>query len=277
MLTRNMDLNDIVSESIQFFAQNFLLVAGIVVLAGLPLFIWQVFAVLKPNEWVTPLHYRSARDLGDVLNLVSSVAGGRWNSRLIASLGVSAFASLIQAGALVHAVSERAGTRTVTPLQCIFAAYSRLGALVTGNGLIFIIVVMAALAVGKLPPGISTLAVFALVMLALYPRWLLVTPAIMAGRLDGLWGMRRAIEVTGGRYWFVLSVWLVTELVLVVAALIPMFVLGLISVSDLPTQTRQLANLIIPGLGAIVIDPAWHIMAVLLYFQVHRRWARTLT
>ena len=269
-----MDVNEILGESVHFFSQNFWLVAGIVVLAGLPLFIWQALSLAKPNEWVAPLHFRSARDLADILDLVKGIAEGKWNGRLLASLCVSAYTGLVQAGALAYALSERIAERAVTPLQAVAAAFHRLGALAAGNGVTLMVVAAVALLAGRLPTGSFSLIAFAVLMLALYPRWLLTTQTIMADGLNGIAGLRRSIELVGGRYWFVLGVWLVAELLLVITSLIPTFILGIISVSNLPSQTRQLANLIIPSAAAIVFDPFWHVTLVLVYFQLRRRWLR---
>jgi hypothetical protein len=275
LLFRNMDMNEVLSEAISFFVRHFGLIAGTVVLACLPLFAWQLLWYLQPGEWGPAQLYRSARDLLTLAGLTNVIfIDGNVNGRLVAGLLLGAYVSLARGGALAFAISESYLGRKVTPARAVAAANGRLAQLLLGNGVVAAIVIAVALLVPKVwPIPEAELYVFALIMMAILPRLLLVTPVVMIENASGAGGIRRSLSLVSGRFWFVFAIWLVMEIVLALLSLVPVFGLGLAQTA-LGGRNEMLANVIIPTLAMLFIDPVHDVVLVFVYYQLRRRKER---
>lgn len=270
-----MDMNEVLSESIAFFVRHFGLIAGTVVLASLPLFVWQFLWVQQPGEWGPAQIYRSARDLLTIAGLSNVIfIDGKVNGRLVAGLLLGAYVSLVRGGALAFAVSESYVGRKVTPAQAVAAANGKLLPLLIGNGFAGLLVVLVALLVPKvLPIHEIELYVFALIVMAFLPRLLLVTQAVMIENVAGADAIRRSLFLVNGRFWFVFAIWLVTEIVLALLSLVPVFGLGMAQ-SALSGRNEMLVNVAIPTLAMLFIDPIHDVVLVFVYYQLRRRKER---
>lgn len=269
-----MDMNEVLSEAIAFFIRHFGLIAGTVVLACLPLFAWQFLWVQQPGEWGPAQLYRSARDLLTVAGLTNAIfVNGSVNGKLVAGLLLGAYVSMVRGGALAFAISESYLGRKVTPAQAVAAANGRLLPLLIGNGWLAVFVVLVALIVPKMPMHEIELVIFALVMMAILPRVLLVTQTIMIEGLAGADGIRRSLHLVSGRFWFVFVIWLVAEIVLALLSLMPVFGLGLAQ-SALAGRNEMVANVAIPTLAMLFIDPIHDVVLVFVYYQLRRRKER---
>lgn len=270
-----MDMNEVLSEAIAFFIQHFSLIAGTIVLACLPLFAWQFLWVQQPGEWGPAQIYRSARDLLTLAGLANVIfVDGQVNGRLVAGLLLGAYVSLVRGGALAHALSESYLGRRVTPAQAVTAANRKLLQLLFGNGFTAMIVIAIALIVPKVwPIPEAELYVFALIMMAILPRLLLVTQVIMIENTAGADGIRRSLALVQGRFWFVFVIWLVMEIVLALLSLVPVFGLGMAQTA-LAGRNEMLANVIIPTLAMLFIDPIHDVVLVFVYYQLRRRKER---
>lgn len=270
-----MDMNEVLSEAIAFFIRHFWLIAGTVVLACLPLFAWQFLWFQQPGEWGPAQIYRSARDLPALASLANAIfIDGKFNGKLIAGLLLGGYVSLVRGGALAHTISESYLGRKTTPAQAVSAANGKLLHLLVGNGLAALIVIAVALIVPKvLPIHEIEMYVFALIMMAILPRLLLVTPAVMIENIAGSDGIRRSVFLVQGRFWFVLAVWLVLEIVLALLSLVPVFGLGLAQ-SALSGRAEMLFSVAIPTLTMLFIDPIHDVTLVFVYYQLRRRKER---
>lgn len=270
-----MDMNEVLSEAISFSTRHFGLIAGTVVLSCLPLFAWQFFWYQQPSEWGPAQIYRSARDLLTLAPLMNAIlVDGSVNGRLVAGLLLGAYVSLVRGGALAHVLSESYLGRKVTPAQAVAVANSKLPQLLIGNGVIAIIVIALALLVPKVwPISGAELYVFALIVMAILPRLLLVTQVVMIENASGVAGIRRSLFLVQGRYWFVFATWLVMEIVLALLSLVPVFGLGMAQTA-LSGRNEMLANVIIPTLAMLFIDPLHDVVLVFLYYQLRRRKER---
>jgi hypothetical protein len=273
LLFRNMDVNEVIGEAADFLLHNFALITTIVIAANVPLFVWQVFALAQPESWDIPFRYRSGRDLATVAGLVNTLTRQRPSGAQLASLVISGVVALLQSGALAYALSKRYAGESVHALDALSEAGRRLPALAVGMGMPALIVVVSALAAARLPGTDFDLVPFIAVMLALYPRWLLVPQALMSEGLRGIAAIRRSFALTRGYFWYVLVIWLIAELLLTLATLVPTFVVGIASVS-LPVATLRLLNVVTTNFVAIVIDPFFNVVIVFLYFQLRRRKER---
>lgn len=271
MVGRHLDLNEVVNEALAFFVANIGLAVRIVLLANLPFFIWLALSVIEPSQWFTPVRYRSARDLLSFANLAGVFVADRWNGQLVASIMIATFSSLIQAGGLAHALAERAHGRDVAAIDAVRAALARFGDLLLANAVPALIVV-AAVAVAIASPVFGT-AAFALLMLALVPRWLVATQAVMVEGVGGLAALRRSFELASGRYWYVLAIVVIAEIVLGLASLLPIFAQGMTSVL-LDGEAQRAADVLIAFAAAVVIDPFYNVVVMFVYFQLRRRAAR---
>lgn len=270
-----MDMNEVLSEAIAFFIRHFWLIAGTVMLACLPLFAWQFLWFQQPSEWGPAQIYRSARDLPTLASLANVIfIDGKVNGKLIAGLLLGGYVSLVRGGALAFAISESYLGRKTTPAQAVSAANGKLLQLLAGNGLAALIVIAIALIVPKvLPIHEIEMYVFALIMMAILPRLLLVTPAVMIENTAGGDGIRRSLYLVQGRFWFVFAVWLVLEIVLALLSLVPVFGLGLAQ-SALSGRAEMLFSVAIPTLTMLFIDPIHDVTLVFVYYQLRRRKER---
>lgn len=271
MLFRNMDMNEVLSESISFFVRNWRLIAGTVVLACLPYFLWQLLWIQQPSEWTPAQIYRSSRDLLTVAGLVNVIfVDGVVNGQLIAGLLLAGYVSLVRGGALAHALSQRYLGRKVTPAQAVGRANSRLWPLFVGHGWVLLIIALLAVLVPKLPVSEIELLVFAIVMMAVMPRLLLITQTIMIEEVAGVEGIRRSLMLVSGRFWYIFAIWVVVEIVLALLTLVPVFALGLAQ-STLSGRSELYASAIISTLAMLFIDPIFDVVLVFLYYQLRRR------
>lgn len=274
LLFRNMDANEVLSESISFFIRHFGLIAGVVLLAGLPLFVWQFLWLQQPGEWGSPVVYHSARDLANIAGLANAiVVNGNMNGMLIAGVMVGAYVSLVRGGALAFALSESYLGRKVTPAQAVGAAISKFTRLLIGHGCIALLIVLIALAVPKLPLNEFESWAFAAIMLAIVPRFLLITQTIMIEDVSGVDGIRRSLGLVSGRFWFVFVIWIVVEIVLGLLSLVPAFALGLAQTA-LAGRNEMIARVLIPSLAMLFIDPLFDVALVFVYYQLRRRKER---
>lgn len=273
LLFRNMDVNEVISEAANFLLHNFALVAAIVIAANVPLFIWQFFALTQPDSWEIPFRYRSGRDLATVASLIQTLTRRPPSGAQLASLVISGVAALLQSGALAYALSKRYAGEPVHVLDALAEAGRRLPALAVGIGVPAFIVVVSALLSVRLPGTDFDLIPFIAVMLALYPRWLLTSQALMSEGLGGIAAIRRSFALTRGYFWYVLVIWLITELLLNLATLVPTFIVGIASVS-LPITTLRVLNVLTTNFVAVVIDPFFNVVIVFVYFQLRRRKER---
>lgn len=270
-----MDMNEVLSEAISFFVRHFGLIAGTIILASLPLFAWQVLWYLQPGEWGPAQMYRSARDLLTIAGLSHAVfIDGKVTGKLVAGVLLGAYVSMVRGGALAYAISESYLGRKVTPAQAVAAANGKLLPLFIGNGFTALLVILVALLVSEFfPIDEIELYVFALIVMAFLPRLLLVTQIVMIENVAGADAIRRSLFLVNGRFWFVFAIWLVTEIVLALLSLVPVFGLGLAQ-SALTGRNEMLANVVIPLLAMLFIDPIHDVVLVFVYYQLRRRKER---
>jgi hypothetical protein len=162
--------------------------------------------------------------------------------------------------------------RDLAAIDAVRAALAKFGALLIANGLPAIIVVCAAV-IASASPAAGT-GIFALLMLALLPRWAVATQAVMTEDLSGLAGLRRSFGLVHGRYWYVLAILAIAEIVLALASLLPIFAQGMAAVI-LNGQSERMAEVMIAFAAAVLIDPLYNVVVLCVYFQLRRRSSRT--
>ncbi|BCX03829.1 MAG: hypothetical protein KatS3mg053_1767 [Candidatus Roseilinea sp.] len=264
---RPLDLNDTISESAQLVLVNALTFLGAMLLTNLPILIWQVLALTQPDQWSVPPRYSSVRDIDTVASVILRSLDG-FDMRLVASALVSWVVSAWQAGATVRVAARRYFGRAITAGDAAAEAWSRMPALLMGGFIPALIVVAAGWLSTKDVIGIVACA--ALLMVT-YPFWLFVAPAVMNEGLSGVAAVRRSIGLAQRAYGYTLAVWLVLELLLFLASLIPFFMIGLVGAASESAQANRIATVLFGNLAAFVVVPFRMTVITLLYYDVRRR------
>ncbi len=264
---RPLDLNDTISDSAQLVLVNALTFLGVMLLTNLPLLIWQAFALTQPDQWSVPPRYSSVRDIDTVASVILRSMDG-FDVRLVASAVVSWIVGAWQAGATVRVVSRRYFGRTIAVGEAAASAWARLPALLAASVAPVFIIVAAGWLSTK---DVAGLIGCAALLIATYPFWLFAAPAVMNEDLGGVAALRRSIRLTGRAYSYILAVWLVLELLLFLASLMPFFMIGLIGAASDSAQTNRIATVVFGNLAACVVVPFRMTVITLLYYDVRRR------
>ncbi len=264
---RPLDLNDAISESAQLVLVNFLVFLGAMALVNLPIFLWQALALTQPDQWTLPPRYSSVRDIDTVASVILRLQDG-FDIRLIAGTVVSWIVGAWQLGATARVAARRYFGHSITAGDAAAEAWGRMPSLLVGNAAPVSCVVVAGWLSTKDLPGIVACAVLLIVT---YPFWLFVTPAVVNEGLSGIAALRRSVQLTRHAYGYVLAVWLVLELLLFLASLMPFFMLGLVGAASESAQTNRIATILFGNLAAFVIVPFRMTVVTLLYYDVRRR------
>lgn len=264
---RPLDLNDTISESAQLVLANALTFFGAMVLTNLPVLIWQALALTQPDQWTVPPRYSSVRDIDTVAGVILRSMDG-FDVRLAASALVSWIVGAWQTGATVRVAARRYFGRAITAGEAAAEAWRRMPSLLVGGFVPSLIIVAAGWLSTKDVAGIIACAAL---LMATYPFWLFVAPAVMNEGLGGVAALRRSIRLAGHAYGYTLAVWLVLELLLFLASLMPFFMIGLVGAASESAQANRIATVLFGNLAACVIVPFRMAVITLLYYDVRRR------
>lgn len=264
---RPLDLNDTISEAAQLVMNNAPAFLGAMLLANLPLLIWQALVLAQPEQWTTPLRYTSLRDIDSVASVVLRTLD-RFDVRLLAGVAIAAVVGLLQAGAATSMAARRYFGRAVDAGEAVAQGWQRLPALVTAHVIPALIVVAAGWLSIK---GVAGIVACGVVLVIAYPLWLFATPVVMIEGRGGLAALWRSVRLARHAYGYVLAVWLVLELLLFLAALVPFFLIGMVGAATESAQAQRIANIALGNLAAFLIVPFRDAAIVLLYYEVRRR------
>ncbi|MFC1463752.1 MAG: hypothetical protein ACFLMY_02775 [Candidatus Brachytrichaceae bacterium NZ_4S206] len=264
---RPLDLNDTISESAQLVLVNALTFLGAMLLTNLPILIWQALALIQPDQWSVPPRYSSVRDIDTVASMILRSLDG-FDVRLAASALVSWIVGVWQTGAMVRIASRRYFGRAITAGEAAAKAWSRLPALLAAGVVPSFIIVMAGWLSTK---DVAGLVACAVLLIVTYPFWLFTAPVVMNEGLGGVAALRRSIRLAGRTYGYTLAVWLVLELLLFLASLMPFFMIGLVGAASDSAQTNRIATVLFGNLAACIIVPFRMAVITLLYYDVRRR------
>lgn len=264
---RPLDLNDTISESAQLVLVNALTFLGAMLLTNLPILIWQALALTQPDQWSVPPRYSSVRDIDTVASVILRSLDG-FDVRLAASALMSWIVGVWQAGAAVRIASRRYFGRAVTAGEAAAEAWSRLPALLAAGVVPSFIIVMAGWLSTK---DVAGLVACAALLIVTYPFWLFAAPVVMNEGLGGVAALRRSVRLAGRTYGYTLAVWLVLELLLFLASLMPFFMIGLVGAASDSAQTNRIATVVFGNLAACIIVPFRMAVITLLYYDVRRR------
>lgn len=264
---RPLDLNDTISEATQLVLSNALTFLSAMLLANLPLLMWQALVLTQPAQWTMPLRYNSLRDIDSVASVILRT-GDRFDVQLLASAAISMIVGLLQSGAMTRIAARRYFGCAINATEAVAQAWQRLPSLMAGHVIPALVVILAAWVSTK---GMAGLIACAVVLLVMYPLWLFVTPAVMNEGLGGVMALRRSDQLAKHTYGYVLAVWLVLELLLFLASLMPFFMIGLIGAASESAQANRIAAAVFGNLAAFVIVPFRETAITLLYFEMRRR------
>lgn len=113
---RPLDLNDTISEAAQLVMNNAPALLGAMLLANLPLLIWQGLVLAQPEQWTMPLRYTSLRDIDSVASVVLRTLD-RFDVRLLAGVAIAAVVGLLPCSCTMRCAGARKGA-----LRCCEAA-----------------------------------------------------------------------------------------------------------------------------------------------------------
>lgn len=264
---RPLDLNDTISEATQLVMSNALTFLGAMVLANLPLLIWQVLVLTQPAQWTMPPRYNSLRDIDSVASVILRMLD-RFDAQLLASAAISMIVGLLQSGATTRIAARRTFGCAINAVEAVAQAWQRLPALVIGNAIPALVVVMAGWVSTK---GVAGIIACGVVLVVMYPLWLFVTPAVMNEGLGGIAALRRSDGLAKHAYGYMLVVWLVLEFLLFLATLVPFFMIGMIAATTESAQAQRISNVAFGNLAAFVIVPLREATITLLYYEMRRR------
>jgi hypothetical protein len=264
---RPLDLNDTISESSQLVLTHALVFLGAMLFTNLPLLLWQVLALTQPSQWTVPPRYSSVRDIDTVASVILRSLDG-FDIRLAASAAVSFLVGLWQSGAATRVASRCYFGHAVGLAESAAEAWKRMPSLLVGSAVPAGFVILAGWLSTK---DVAGLAACAILLLVTYPFWLFVAPAVMNEGLGGIAALRRSAQLAAHAYGHVLAVWLVLELLLFLASLMPFFMIGLVGAASDSAQTNRIATVLLGNLAAFVIVPFRMTVIALLYYDVRRR------
>ena len=261
-------MDDIVSEAITLMLRHlpqFLVVAA---LANLPVIFWQGFTLIAPDQWVAPPRFQTISETSSFSALIAYISSGRDNLPVLIAIAVAALSGLIQAAAATTYAFHLARGDTLSLAATMQRALTCLPAILLGTALPTLLIVL----IGRyLPEGVWGSVLFALLLMAFYPRFLFATASSVLEGSNGAHALLRSLGLTQIAYWRVLGIWLLLELIIAMALLAPTLLIGLSSINLVLGNTQRLVNYLIGDVTIFVIDSFRSIALMLLFVDVRRR------
>lgn len=270
---RPLDMTQTLNSAVMLLLGKAAPVAAALVLANLPLLLWQALAIFAPGEWSIPPRYRSAQDLYTLLGIVGRFfTPGFTPARVAAnanvSLLLSLLASLMQSAVLVPLIAAWYRERPLTLADMLahaLAAFPRLllaycvpALIVLGAGWLY--------ARSDLAAAISVAG-----LILLFPFWLFIAQAVLIEGASPLHAVWRSASLVRRRYWAIFGTWLVFELVFAVLTAIPTFAVGMVSVSVPPGARLNVMIIAAGNLAIVIIEPLRDAVFTLFYYEQRRR------
>jgi hypothetical protein len=266
---RPMDMTQILNASISLLLGSPILFLAAVVLANLPLLLWQAAALAAPDAWFVPQRYRSAQDLYGMLGTAARlVYSGRIDPPSLIALLVSLLSSLLQSAVLTSLIAARYRGRPLSLLDALANTQRALPRLLCAYAIPLIVMAAAA----WLYANSNATAVLAVALLvAAFPTWLFLTQTTMLEGAGPLAAWKRSTTLFRRRAAILFGTWLTYELIFVVISAIPTFVVGMASALYPPGPRLNTLIVLAGNLAILLIEPLRESCATLLYFEQRRR------
>jgi hypothetical protein len=239
--------------------------------------------------WFRDLEALSRSGVDGPLPPMPQLPGGFWEAIAAALLlfVVAGVVGFMAAAAVVHAVGTTYQGATSSVRASVGSTLKR-GARLAGAWLIYTLTIVgvsllgAVLAAGLIGAGagavafvglVVIVAVFAAVVFILV-RWSFLQQTIMLEQRAAVEGLGRSWRLVSGASWRVLGYVLAAGLVLGVLASLPVTVAMRLLTGGQPTgdSLAMVAQPLVVGLTAILIQPVWAAIFTLLYYDV--RWRK---
>ena len=266
---RPMDMTQIMNASLGLLLGSPGVFLAALVLANLPLLLWQVGALTAPDAWFIPPRYRSGQDLYGMLGLAGRIFTiGKIDVPSTIALMVSLLTSLLQSALIVPLVAAHYRGRTLSLLDALAVAQRALPRLLAAWALPFVTLLAAAWVYAQS----NVAAVFGVVLLLVgFPCWLFLSQVVLLEDAAPGRAWQRSAALLRRRVVNIVGTWLIFELIFVVITALPTFVMGM-SAALYPPGPRLNALTILAGnLAILLIEPLREAMATLLYFEQRRR------
>ncbi len=268
---RPLSLDDIVSETITVLLRRlpqFLLLA---MLANLPVIFWQLLTVASPDQWVAPPRFQTITETSPLAALLAYVLNGRDNLPVFVAIAVAGLSGLMQTAGTTLYAYQLTQNHNLTLAQTLQQMLIRLPAILLGSALPTLLIVVLG---QQLPKTFWGNSLFVLALLIIYPRFLFATASVMTEQATGLNALWRSLQITHANYWRVLGTWLVLELVIAMALLMPTLLIGLSSINLVLGTTQRLVNFSIGNLTIFIVESFRSIALLYLFLDIRRRQGR---
>jgi hypothetical protein len=271
---RPLSLDDIVGESITLLLRYLPQFLALAALANLPVLFWQLLTLIAPDQWVSPPRFQTLSETSSISAFIAYVTEGRNNLNTLMAIGVGVLGSLLQTvGVSMYAYQHAIG-RALSLAATMQHTLKQFPAMLLGG-----VLPMAAIILidNFLPKNTWGNLFYIVMLLAIYPRFLLVPATVALEDASGPTALWRSLRLVGSAYWRVLVIWLVLELVIAMTVLLPTLFIGLSSINLVLGTPQRLINFGIGNLTIFVVDSFRSIALMLLFVDVRRRSDRQRT
>ncbi len=241
----------------------------VLVLANLPLLLWQGLAIWSPAAWIIPSRYRAGIDAFSALELLAGVMSSTsLDVRLLVASLLALFCSILQHAAMTQMAVAWIQGESLSPIAALYRSMERLPVLIATFLAPAAVIVFAAWLYGM---SIPTTILAVLILLFALPRFLFLAHAVMLEDCAPIRALARSASLSDRHLRHTFGYWLMLELILLGLTSIPTFAIGLVSV-NLPAGPKLvLFTILFSNIAIVLMEPFRDVALALMYVDLRLR------